>query len=408
MNITDRLRISALSFYGLCLFFLPYTQLGIPLGLFKFILSDFFLLLAVALVGVSRLRKGEWRVPKRFAGIGLLFLLLFVILLSTFFVAVDQFRFFVSLLPWLYIGLFLVLSALLFEKHRMAFIRTVFVYSASSLILSTLPLYLNFLAGIRFPGMFDWIRYTFLTGNPNQYAAYVLTTTFTLLLIIERFYPGKRWWAYALLALVTLPAFGTGSQTAFVIMVALIGNYLFYRFLFLRWWKKAMLVLPALALLGYLAANYKQILLSMEDIGGVRRAAKIVSLIVEGDPSQSESNIDVRVSQLEEAADLFPEHPILGVGLANFKAYHKRHELHNTFGAILIEAGIIGFIALMLFFGAVFWQIVSAGAPWQLRLFVVGNYLLFMVMNLTHLYLRERWSWVFLLVTLFCFYQKKR
>ena len=208
MNITDRLRISALSFYGLCLFFLPYTQLGIPLGLFKFILSDFFLLLAVALVGVSRLRKGEWRVPKRFAGIGLLFLLLFVILLSTFFVAVDQFRFFVSLLPWLYIGLFLVLSALLFEKHRMAFIRTVFVYSASSLILSTLPLYLNFLAGIRFPGMFDWIRYTFLTGNPNQYAAYVLTTTFTLLLIIERFYPGKRWWAYALLALVTLPAFG--------------------------------------------------------------------------------------------------------------------------------------------------------------------------------------------------------
>ncbi len=247
-----------------------------------------------------------------------------------------------------------------------------------------------------------------MTGNPNQYAAYLLTTTFTALVVIERFYPERRWGAFALLAFVALPALGTGSQTAFVVMIALIVNYLFYRFLVLRWWKKVLLVAPALLLFGYLAVNYQQILVSLEHIGGVRRAAKIVSLIVEGDPAQSESNIDVRLSQLEDAAEIFPEHPILGVGLANFKAYHKRHELHNTFGAVLIEAGLIGFAALMLFFLAFLWQIISAGVPWQLRLFVFGNFLLFVVMNLTHLYLRERWSWVFILLTLFCLFYKKR
>lgn len=408
MNWSDRIRINALSLYGLCLFFLPYTKLGIPLGLFKFILSDFFLLLSAVVVLICRLRDGDWRLPKRLTGVVVFFGLLFAVLLSTIGVAVDYFRFFASVLPWVYIALFLFLSALLYQRHQAKFIRIVFLFSAASLVVSTIPLYLNFLLGISFPSMFDWIRYTFMTGNPNQYAAYLLTTTFVLLLIIERFYPQRRWWSYALLALVTLPAFGTGSQTAFVIMLALVANYFFYRFLFLRWWKKALIVAPALMALLYLGANYQQILLSMEHIGGVRRAAKILSLILEGDPSQSESNIDVRVTQLEDAAEIFPEHPILGVGLANFKAYHKRHELHNTFGAILIEAGLIGFTALMLFFGAIGWQMLAAGVPWPLRLFVLGNYLLFMVMNLTHLYLRERWSWVFLLVTLFSLFYKKR
>ncbi len=408
MNTADRLRISALTLYCWCLFFLPYTQLGVPLGIFKFILSDFFLLAACAVLLICRLKEGDWRLPERFTPVLITFLLLFGVLLGSGFVAVDQFRFFASLLPWLYIAMFLLLSGLLYQRHQERFIKQVFWYSMVSLSISTVPLYLNFLAGISFPGMFDWIRYTFMTGNPNQYAAYLLTTTFAALVVIERFFPRRRWWAYALLALVTLPAFGTGSQTAFVVMIALIVNYFFYRFLFLRWWKKALILVPSVMLVGYLALNYRQILLSLEHIGGVRRAAKIVSLIVEGDPGESESNIDVRVSQLEDAAEIFPEHPILGVGLANFKAYHKRHELHNTFGAVLIEAGLIGFLALMLFFGAFFWQIVSIGVSWQLRLFVLGNYLLFMVMNLTHLYLRERWSWVFILLTLFALIYKKR
>lgn len=408
MNFTQRIRIEALTLYGCCLFFLPYTQLGIPLGIFKFILSDLFLLAAFFVLALSRLRSGDWRFPARLRGFLLAFALLFAVLLLSGAVAVDHFRFFASLLPWLYIGLFIVLSALLYQRHQIVFIRRVFLFSLVSLTISTLPLYLSFLAGIRLPRVFDWIRYTFLTGNPNQYAAYLLTTTFALLLVIERFYGQRRNWAYGLLALVTLPAFATGSQTAFVVMIALIVNYLFYRFLLSGAGKKLLVVVPALLLGAWIATNYQNILASLEEIEGLRRASKVITLLTTGKADESTANVDVRLSQLEAGADLFPHHPVLGVGLANFKAYHKRHELHNTFGAILVEAGLMGFIALLLFFGSFLWQIVAGPAPWPLRLFVLGNFFLFVVMNLTHLYLRERWSWVFMLLTLFCFFYKRK
>lgn len=408
MILVDRLRVSALTLYCWCLFFLPYTKIGLPLGIFKFILSDLFLLMACAVLLVCRLRRGDWRLPGRLAGFVLTFLLLFAVLLASGTVAADYFRFFASLLPWLYIGLFILMSGLLYERHKALFIKRVFAFSIVSMLLSTLPLYSSFLLGVTVPGTFDWIRYTYFTTNPNQYAAYLLTTTFAALVVIELFYPRRRWWAYALLAVVTLPAFGTGSQTAFVVMIALIINYLAYRFLYLKRWKKALVVVPAVLLMGYVATNYEQLLVSMEQVSGVRRAARVLTIVTEGTSAQSEGNIDVRLSQLEAAAEIFPQYPILGVGLANFKSYHKRHEIHNTFAAVLIETGLIGFIALSLFLATFLWSVLSAGAPWQLRLFVFGNFMLFVVMNLTHLYLRERWSWVFLLMTLFCFFYKKR
>lgn len=406
--LSDRIRLNALTLYGWCLFFLPYTKLGLPLGIFKFILSDLFLLAACAVLLVCRLREGAWRLPRRLAGFVLTFALLFAVMLASGAVAVDEFRFFASLLPWVYIGLFILVSGLLYERHKALFIKRVFWFSLASLLISILPVYSSFGLGITVPGTFDWIRYTYFTNNPNQYAAYLLTTVFALLLVIELFYPQRRRWAYALLAVVTLPAFSTGSQTAFVVMIALIINYLVYRFLYLQRWKKVLVVVPAVLLLGYVATNYEQLLQSMEHFGGVRRAARVLSLITEGESGQSEGNIDVRLTQLEAAAEIFPQYPILGIGLANFKAYHKRHEIHNTFVSVLIEAGLIGFIALTLFLLTFFWLVLSSGAPWPLRLFIFGNFLLFVVMNLTHLYLRERWSWVFLLMTLFCLFYKKR
>lgn len=67
------------------------------------------------------------------------------------------------------------------------------------------------------------------------------------------------------------------------------------------------------------------------------------------------SGDDIRTAKIDEALQVFYDHPILGVGLNGYTAYSSLHygnefNTHNTLLSIISEQGIVGFVLFMLIY----------------------------------------------------------
>jgi O-antigen ligase len=74
-----------------------------------------------------------------------------------------------------------------------------------------------------------------------------------------------------------------------------------------------------------------------------------------------------RYHQMVTFFEVYPEEPLLGVGLGNFKyamadrGHPSSWIMHNTFASILVETGALGLVAFLLFIFTVFYQ----GMVWE-------------------------------------------
>jgi O-antigen ligase len=66
-----------------------------------------------------------------------------------------------------------------------------------------------------------------------------------------------------------------------------------------------------------------------------------------------------RADQLEIVLENWDQAPLLGIGPGLFKdVFEHGHEVHNTFGAVLIEHGSIGLVILLTLFSVLFIMLV--------------------------------------------------
>jgi O-antigen ligase len=71
--------------------------------------------------------------------------------------------------------------------------------------------------------------------------------------------------------------------------------------------------------------------------------------------SSEGSGDDIRTAKIDEALQVFYDHPILGVGLNGYTAYSSLHygndfNTHNTLLSIISEQGIVGFVLFILIY----------------------------------------------------------
>jgi len=133
-----------------------------------------------------------------------------------------------------------------------------------------------------------------------------------------------------------------------------------------------------------------------------------VSTVVEG----SDQSVNQRKNIFIVGTRVLQEQPIFGVGFGNFEVVFDRYRegelstgnaraAHNTFLKIFAEAGIIGFIFAMLFYGWLLWDILKTAREinsfrWRILLFsTFMSILSFLLMSITLDQIYEAHFWVF-------------
>jgi O-antigen ligase len=81
-------------------------------------------------------------------------------------------------------------------------------------------------------------------------------------------------------------------------------------------------------------------------------------------PNTANVGIEIRLGVLKNGFTVFSHHPILGVGLGNFRYYvtdldFRPRPAHNMFLNFLVETGILGFTSLLLLISFVFYKLIS-------------------------------------------------
>lgn len=128
---------------------------------------------------------------------------------------------------------------------------------------------------------------------------------------------------------------------------------------------------------------------------GYQRAARMGTLWMQGD----EGAEDTRIIQLRLAAEKIPEQLALGVGPANFAMVFHVDEIHNTYVGVLVEEGIFGAMALVVWLASVI-ENARLGLKWSpsgmhrlIVLAILTGFLALLVYGVTMFGLRQRPFW---------------
>ncbi len=98
-----------------------------------------------------------------------------------------------------------------------------------------------------------------------------------------------------------------------------------------------------------------------------------VTDVIAGDTSDADTSIEGRFTENVAALYMFRDHPILGVGPANYAPNYRMYanfeptnvrtgerQAHNLYLAVAAETGVLGLIAILGVFGASLWELVQA------------------------------------------------
>lgn len=392
-------QIFALLFYAI-IFFLPYIQLGLNIGPFKLTISDSLLIILFILL-LSNLYVNTRLMP--------LFVATLVFISTTSLSIINAINLSItllSLLPWVY-GIIIILTTgimlkIIPEEILLKRIRDIFVISIT---LSAIPYYLTFFSLYSFPQLFyneSFGRYMYFTINPNQYMVYVVVGFFIIFLIDIRYnYKEHFNIIFILSVFLVLPALASGSKTGFLsITLIILLSYIFS----LRYSSKKILkfVVP-LILFSSLSLNS----LIFDFIGSdyyFMRAFSVFDIVSSNNDQIISALGEVEGStghSIKKGLELFFNHPILGLGLGNFMEYNNGTELHNSAVSILVETGILGLLSLLFLIFSVIKSIFSKGiigGITSLQIFSLSFFLFFLIMNIPHILIRERWTWLFLCI----------
>lgn len=136
----------------------------------------------------------------------------------------------------------------------------------------------------------------------------------------------------ALLFLLTFGIIVSGSRKAFITLLIFIFAWLWFSYREIFFQNIFSFLFLVLVLVGiFFFINY----IYTETAMGARLQESVFN---------PESNIK-RLTLYQEGLIIFPNNPILGVGLANFQAYSRYNSFsHSDYIEILVDTGIIGFI----------------------------------------------------------------
>ena len=370
------------------IFFLSFTKLSIPsFGSYEITVSDF---LIVILFGLTIFTFNG--IKRRFI-FPILFLLLLVLISCASVIMIKSFKaFYLALLPFVIALLIFIAVTLImqgFQKQLFFKIRKVLCFV---LILSSFPAFYELITGVKLDYFYDYRawRYTFLCQNPNQYG--VSTVVFIYLITYVTFGYDKKFLPKLLLLQLILfvPILYSGSRSSTIVFfLNFIITFLIYAFNSLSM-KKALLNSILVFTLISFSGSFVNFISSKG--GNIARALTIFDIA----SGKSELDLNSVGHSIDSAKELFINHPILGIGLGNKRAYVGGIEIHNTFWLFIAETGILGFLSfLLLFFGPVFLALFYMRNTF-FKLYFILTFVLFSAQNYTGMLLRQRWVWTFL------------
>lgn len=356
---------------------------------YELTLGDMILFLLTALCIYSK--KGMRR---SFLPFYVSLIALVIACLSTSFMVRSYFRYFLAMIPFVFSLMIVYVTLSFFStgdlyKRLMAF-RKLLMFS---LILSAIPVYLQFLIGYKnvlFYDPFGW-RYVFLAQNPNQYGVYLILYVYMITLITVKFFPKKMGSLLLLLTLLFIPVFFSGSRSTTLVFTANFG-ILFFFYLWNTSWSKKVSILGFVIVINILF--FQQLMSTIESSAGqVRRALAIFDAVQDYEEFEIGGSIGHSV---DDAMNLFHKYPVFGVGLGNKPLHGSGVEIHNTFMLFLGESGVVGFTAFILLYILTPLYALFSRSSFQFILLVLISFVLFAAQNSTGMLFRQRWVWLFM------------
>lgn len=206
-----------------------------------------------------------------------------------------------------------------------------------------------------------------------------------------------------LFALAAIALLASGSRTAFIMLAIALAGVAVFAAVFARRSPVIAGVTLAIVALGAAALVALTVVVARDGQGALpasmRAAARPIVQFQRG--FDFDTFLGPRAEQLRLVAEHWSDHPVLGVGPANFTRYFEhRHEVHNSYLGVLMEQGIPGFLALLAFLFFVMYAAIRAlggSAPPAGRVLVAMAafaFILVLIYGLTTFGLRQRVFWL--------------
>jgi O-antigen ligase len=193
----------------------------------------------------------------------------------------------------------------------------------------------------------------------NQLPGYCIPVLALVLLLAARqdTRPGRRVALLALAAGIMLAVLASGSRMGLLMVVFCLGGT-FCVGLFSRCARlldrRLMLALGSVLVAAagwwlYQAQSAGTPSYALGKTPAIQRSARMAAEWLSGKRSLDST----RAEQFHTIVDRFFEHPVWGIGPANFTIAYRTHEIHNTYAGVLAEEGVLGLGTLMLWLVAV-------------------------------------------------------
>jgi O-antigen ligase len=187
-----------------------------------------------------------------------------------------------------------------------------------------------------------FLRVTSFFVHPNAYAFYLGVVAIGLIVYLARARAWQKWFYYLLLVLVAVSIIFTYSRS---VWLTLCGSLLIGGF-----WRKK--IFPVMAVLALIVVVFFSgtIIRRFGDITGGGNKEAVYS-----------NSLEFRKSITHDLLyKAFPKHPVLGFGLGSanmvVSSFTGMDTIpHNDYMRVLVETGLVGFVAFIMFLLSCFW-----------------------------------------------------
>jgi O-antigen ligase len=100
-----------------------------------------------------------------------------------------------------------------------------------------------------------------------------------------------------------------------------------------------------------------------------------------------------------KGVEVFKKNYLLGIGFGNFRDFYSGRymEIHNTYISLLAETGLIGFGGYIILIGFILFSLSIINVDPIRKIVFINFFIGYLLVNLSHYLLRERWVWLYFL-----------